>query len=334
VKPAWGRAFTLGVEEELFLVDAETLDAVPLFSQAFPVPSERLKPELFECLVETTTPVCASADEVLVELRRRRIEVAQRVVSLGATVLASASHPFAVADGQPIVPGVRYEQLAAKLGPAVYRQLVCGLHVHVGMPTAETCLRALEGIVPWLPTLLALSANSPYIDGDEAGARSARAGRLSELDSVGAPPLLETWSDWEQATHGLDYTRLWWDARPHPRYGTLEVRIADQQTDVRRAAGLTALVQALAAAVVHAGHAPYDRRRYAVRRARAAAAQPDPAELEVLAVLVEPVARDLGGWELARLVLEEGQEAERQLSVGRASGVEEVARDAVARSLE
>jgi carboxylate-amine ligase len=334
VRAGWGRALTLGVEEELYLVDSETLDAVPIFSRAVPDESERLKAELFECLVETTTPVCFSPAEVLAELRQLRAEVAGRAARLGARVLASGTHPFALGAEQPLVPRPRYEKMRVELGAGVYRQLVCGLHVHVGMASAGDCLHALEGIVPWLPTLLALSANSPYVDGEESGARSARAGRLAELPTGAAPPVLRSWADWERATVGADYTRLWWDARPHPRYGTLEVRIADQQTDVRRSAAFAALVQALAAAVLEARFDEYDRRRYALRRTRAAVAGPDPAEVEVLAVLVEAAALELGGWDAARLVLEGEQEAERQLSVGRAEGVVAVARDIAARSLD
>jgi gamma-glutamyl:cysteine ligase YbdK (ATP-grasp superfamily) len=111
------------------------------------------------------------------------------------------------------------------------------------------------------------------------------------------------------------------------------VRVADQQTDVRRSAGFAALVQALVAAVAETRNEPYDRDRYRYRRARAARAQPDPAELEVLSVLVEPAARDLGGWELAREVLESGQEADRQLALGRADGLEAVVLDVLDRSI-
>ncbi len=326
--------FTLGVEEELLLVDASTLDAAPLFRQVVPQPSERLKAELFACLVETTTSICRSADDALVELRALREEAQRRATPVGAGVCALASHPFAEGERQAILPKPRYLKMAAELGAGVYRQLVCGLHVHVGMPSAESCLRALEGVLPWLPTILALSANSPYIDGADSGVRSVRAGRLAELPSGGPPPLLESWADWERATDGVDYTRLWWDARPHPRYGTLEVRIPDQQTDVRRAAGFAALVQSLAATASDSELRPYDRARYVFRRARAAAAVPDPAEVEVLALLVEPAARKLGGWELARLVLEGGPEADRQLAIGRAEGTHAVVQDALRRSVE
>jgi carboxylate-amine ligase len=312
--------WSLGVEEELFLVDAETLAPAPLFSRVVPDPGPRLKAEVFACLVETTTPVCADADEVLAELVVLRCEVAGRAAACGATILAAGMHPTASGAGQPVVPEPRYLDLAAKLGDELSRQLVCGLHVHVAMPDSDTCLRAYEGVVPWLPTLLSLSANSPFDEGRTSGLRSVRAGRLAEMPTGGTPPVLRSWADWEAAT-GPDYTRRHWDVRPHPLLGTLEVRIVEQQTDVRRSAAFAALAQALAVAVSDRPVEPYDRGLYGERRARAASRPPDRDEVERLAELVGPAA---GG------LLEAPAEAERQLELGLPAAL----RDLVDRSLE
>ncbi len=320
--------WSVGVEEELFLVDAQTLETAPIFPAVVPEPGPRLKPELFACIVETTTPVCADADEALAELVRLRREVAARTAVHGATVLAAGTHPTAVGAGQPIVPEQRYLDLVAKAGERVFRQLVCGLHVHVGVPDAETCLRAFEGVVPWLPTLLALSANSPFVNGEDSGLRSSRAGRLSQLPRGGPPPILRSWREWELAT-GADYTRWHWDVRPHPRFGTVEVRIADQQTDVRRSGAFAALVQALVVSVAGREHEPYDRDLYAVRRAAGAAGPPDAGDVDALAALVEPCARELGSWPTVRPLLESRPEAERQLDLG----LPEAVRDLADRSL-
>jgi carboxylate-amine ligase len=283
-----------------------------------PDPGPRLKAEVFACLVETTTPICADAGEVLAELVALRREVVRRAARHGATILAAGMHPIARGAGQPLVPEPRYLDLAAKLREGLSRQLVCGLHVHVGMPDADTCLRAYEGVVPWLPTLLALSANSPFEEGCVSGLRSVRAGRLAELPTGGPPPVLRTWSDWEAAT-GADYTRRHWDVRPHPLLGTLEVRIVEQQTDVRRSAAFAALVQALAVAVSDTEVEPYDRALYLERRARAAAEPAPREELEGLADVV-------GATEL----LEAPSEAERQLELGLPAAL----RDLAERSLE
>jgi carboxylate-amine ligase len=318
--------WSLGVEEELMLVDAATLEPAPAFSRLVLEDGERIKPEVFECLVEIATPAVGSAPEILAELRTLRAEIGRRATAQGLAVHAAGMH--ATARGrQALVPRPRYEAMLAELGDGLYRQLVCGLHVHVSVPEAETCLRAFEGVVPWLPALLSLSASSPFADGAATGLLSERSRRLLEMPTGGTPPFLRTWADWVEATQGDDRRRHW-DAWPRPAYGTLEVRVMDQQADVRRSAGFAALVQALVATVAGREHEPYDREAYACRRAEAAASV--PVGVEELARLVEPRARELGGWELARLVLETRPEAQRQLELGPAGAV----RDAVARSLD
>ena len=298
--------YSLGVEEELFLVDVETLEPVPIAAQVVPEPGPRIKHELFASVVEVTTPVCADADEVLDELRKLRAEAAALAAVHGATILAAGTHPTALGAGQPITDEPLYHQIAMGLGPALGRQFVCGLHVHVGMPDEETCLRALEALLPALPDLLALSANSPFVDGADSGFRSARADALLALPTGGAPPVFRTWADWEARTAGVDYRRLHWDIRPHPDYGTLEVRIADQQTEVRRSAALAGMIRQLAVSAADTETGPYDRDLYAERRARAASV---------------PSGRTL---------LDSRPEAERQLELGPPGAV----RDLADRSLE
>jgi carboxylate-amine ligase len=131
---------------------------------------------------------------------------------------------------------------------------VQGLHVHVGMPDAETCLRVMEHFVPWLPVILALSANSPWFEGERTGLLSTRAEILGLLPRHGAPPRFESWADWERLVRrfvdaGLapGYGAIHWDIRPHPRFGTLEVRMPDQPTDVARTGAFVTLVHAVAA---------------------------------------------------------------------------------------
>src|SRR5579859_4364050 len=303
---------SIGVEEELFLVDAESLRTVPIGPALVAGSGPRLKTELFACIAETTTPICSDVAGVLEELTRLRREVADRAAARGATILAAGTHPTARGEHEPLSPDPVYVEVAAQLGPAVSRQLVCGLHVHVGLPDEQTCLRALEGVLPWLPLLLSLSANSPFVDGADSGLRSARAERLAELPSGGAPPVFRTWSDWE--------------TRPHPLYGTLEVRIPDQQTDVRRSAAFAGLVQALVRRCAEQDPGPYDRELYAERRRLAAAERPETEELQAF---VEPAARELGSWAVVRELLEAPGEAERQLETGLAS----VERELAARSL-
>jgi glutamate---cysteine ligase / carboxylate-amine ligase len=287
--PAW----SLGVEEELMVVDAETLEpARDGFSRVFGEATERIKPELFESFVEITTTVVETPEEIEAELRALRLEVAERAAEHGFAVLATGSHP--TAHGRvPIVPVERYERMKAELGPQLCRQLVCGLHVHVSVPDADTCLRAFEGVVPRLPGLLAASANSPYWDGVDSGWRSIRSQILLEMPTGGTPPVLRTWDDWRAASRD-DSTRRHWDAWPRPEYGTLEVRVMDQPTSRRRTAELAAEVQRLVREAVDFDGEPFDREEYEVARERA--------------------GREGGG-----------PEAERQLELGPEAAVREIA---------
>ena len=319
----FGRELTLGVEEELFLVDPATRAPAGAVERVLGPPG--LKTELFSCLVETNTPICETPAQVLRELERLRRLARGRAEAVGVELLAAGSHPFGRGEEQEIVPEPRYLALLAER-PAARRQLVCGLHVHVGMKSPERCFERLEAVLPWLPAVLALSLNSPWLEGIETGALSARAARLLELPRGGVPPRLDG-GGWERAVaEAGDPTKIWWDVRPHPKFGTLEVRVADQQTDVRRSAGLAALVQALCVAAEP--RAPLDREAYPELRAAAAAGSAPTGEL---LALVEPAARRLGSWELVEL-LEQPPEAHRQLEVGRRDGLVALAADLVGRS--
>jgi glutamate---cysteine ligase / carboxylate-amine ligase len=252
--------WALGVEEELMLVEAETfLPARDGWSRVFGEPTERIMPELFESFVEITTPVCETAEEVEAELRALRHEVGDRAAEHGLTVIAVGSHPTA-RDPVPIVPVERYERLKRKRGASLNRQVVAGLHVHVSVPE-KVMLRAFEGTVPHLPALLAASANSPYFDGVASGWRSIRSQIILEMPRGGTPGLLRSWDDWEK-------NRLW-DVRPRPDLGTLEVRVMDQPTSVRRTAELAAEVQRLVREAAEWTGEPFDRDAYARERERA-----------------------------------------------------------------
>ena len=280
------------------LVDAETLlPARDGWSRVFGEATARIKPELFESLVEIVTPVLETAEEIEAELRALRREVAERAAEHGLAVLAVGSHPTAV-EPPRFVPGDRVALLKKRLGQALRRQTVCGLHVHVSVPGPDTCLRAFAGVVPHLPGLLAQSANSPFSAGAPTGWRSIRSQILLELPTGGTPPVLRSWDDWDAATHG-DNTRRHWDAWPRPEYGTLEVRVMDQPTSVRRTAELAAEVQRLVreAAAEWNGEL-FDREDYARERERA--------------------GREGGG-----------PEAERQLELGPEAALREIAELAI-----
>ena len=229
------------------------------------------------------------------------------------------------------------------------------MHVHIGMPSGDECWRALEGMLPWLPVVLALSVNSPWLAGELTGLASNRAPVLAELPRAGAPPAVGSYSGWESWVERLtrlgvmqDYTRIWWDIRPHPRFGTLEVRMPDQPTDVRLSAAFAALLQALARTVLDGedGADPDPARRGDYLQNRWAAARFGPtAELihpdgdrvarrselgrELLA-LIAPAARVLGSEELLARLDPEACEADLQTQ---AESPHDAAADLVARSV-
>ena len=275
------------------LVDAETLEpASDGFSRVFGAATERIKPELFESFVEITTPVVETPEQAQAKLRALREEVAERAAVEGLAVLATGSHPTA-RERMPIVPVDRYRKLKAELGPKLYRQHVCGLHIHVAMPDPDACLRAFEGVLPSLPGLLAASVNSPFWAGEESGRRSIRSQILLEMPTGGPPPVLRSWDDWLAATRG-DSTRRHWDVWPRPEYGTLEVRVLDQPTSLARTAALAREVQNRVREAAETNGKPFDRDEYAALR--------------------DTAGRDGGG-----------SEAERQLELGPEAAVREIA---------
>jgi carboxylate-amine ligase len=350
-------ALSLGVEEEVMILDARSLDQVAAVGtllaevEGRELPGE-LKTELFASVVELATGVCvdvAAAAEALAELRQAAAEAAARN---GLAIACGATHPFARPEAQPVVDEERYTSFVGYAGISARRQGVQGLHVHVGMPSGDACWQALEGMLPWLPLMLALSANSPYLAGVATGLASNRAPVLAELPRAGAPPALGSYAGWEAWVERLvelgvtaDYTRIWWDVRPHPRFGTLEVRMPDQPTALRQTVTLVALVQALAAVALEAPpREPCDRGHYAQNRWAAARFGPQaelihpdgtrvargPELWEELLVLLAPAARELGTLELLEALDPRSCEADEQLAAG---GPREAAASLVARTL-
>jgi carboxylate-amine ligase len=265
--------WSVGVEEELFVLDAQSLEPVPV--PAGWLDGERFKAELHATVVELNTGICSDVAQAASELSELRAEASRRASRDGLALAASGSWPTAVSEEQPITQDPGYLRFVEYAGPSARRQYVCGLHVHVGVASPEACMQSLEGVLPWLPLVLALSANSPYLAGAETGLASSRAEILALLPRSGGPPVFATYDEWERFAERLlalgladSYTRIWWDVRPHPRFGTLEVRMPDQPTRLSGTAALAALIQALVAAAESGGAA--DRGMYAQNRWAAA----------------------------------------------------------------
>lgn len=354
--------WSVGLEEELMLLEAGTFAPAPrsglVVSEAAGLGlAGDVKLELFASIVELATGVCASAQEALGQASALRGAVAGIVAEAGLAVAAGGTHPLARPEEQPVADVERYRDFVSWAGVSARRQGVNGLHVHVGMPSAEACFHALEGVLPWLPVVLALSANSPYLAGEETGLASNRAEILAQLPRSGAPPAFASYEDWEVFAERLvrlglapDYTAIWWDVRPHPRFGTLEVRTPDQPTELARTGAFAALLQALCVAVLReprrphdpAGRGLYAHNRWAALRFGSQARlvhpggerlAPVPELAEELLDLVAPAARELGSEGLLAALDPAVCEGDRQLEVGRAQGLEAVCSDLVQRTV-
>jgi carboxylate-amine ligase len=351
IESAWGASppLSVGVEEELMILDGESLEpvgAVDRFlrdSEGLALPG-RVKTEMHASIVELNTGICAdaaAAETALAELRAAADGIARRH---GLRIAAAGAHPITPPEELPIVQEQRYLDMVAYVGPIARRQGVSGLHVHVGVDSAEACFHALEGILQWLPLVLALSVNSPYLGGRETDLLSTRAAILAELPRSGAPPAFRSYGEWEEWVERLvrigvtvDYTRLWWDVRPHPRFGTLEVRMPDQPTALERTGDFVELLRALVGAALEEPRPPYDpARRGDYQQNRWAALR-----FGMAAELIHPdgshavPARELAAELFERLgVAPFGEpEAARQLEIGRADGLAAVCADLVERTV-
>jgi glutamate---cysteine ligase / carboxylate-amine ligase len=294
---------SIGVEEEVMLLDGKTYAPVGAVRELLAATDGAelpgtLKTELHASVVELNTSVCASVAEAVDALGVLRTETAKALEGLGLVMAAAGSHPFAQPEELPITDEKRYEEMVGYAGVTARRQGVNGLHVHLGMPGSDECMATLETILPWMPLVLALSANSPYIAGRATGLASNRAEILAQLPRSAAPPIFDGYAGWEDwierfiATGVMkDYTQVWWDVRPHPRFGTLEIRMPDQPTALEQTAGFIDLLRNLCEwALEHPSSEPADRGLYQQNRWAAARFGPD-AELIHDGRLV--VARDL-----------------------------------------
>ena len=252
-----GPPYTLGIEEELMIVDAGSMELVPAIEEMIEgVPHEtqgQVKPELIQSVLEISTDVCRNIGEAsgqLEDLRRRVRETAQ---AKGLDIGSAATHPFAHWEDQRIVQRERYREIVEMLGFVARQELLFGLHVHVGIDEADKAIHVANGMRVHIPILLALSTNSPFWRGRATGLKSSRTPIFRLLPRVGLPPRFESWEEYcsrlefmVEARAVPDYTYLWWDVRPHPNLGTVELRSCDAQTRLEHTVAIAALVQAMA----------------------------------------------------------------------------------------
>jgi glutamate---cysteine ligase / carboxylate-amine ligase len=359
-----GPAYTLGVEEEYMLLDGESFDLVQRIDTVLAAfvgheDEALMKPELMQSVLEVATPVCRNAGDADRELRRLRRAVRDIAAENGLRMGSAGTHPFSLFERQRITARDRYRALVDQMQYVARRELIFGLHVHVAVDDPDKAINVVNGLLVDLPLLLGLSASSPFWRGEPTGLASTRQPIFAAFPRSGPPPRFRDYDDYAEVIGYLehtgciaDYTHIWWDIRPHPQLGTVEIRICDSVTRVEDAVAIAAFCQALvkfySEQFEEEGEVPSYHRllttenkwlavRYGLqaplmdlatkRRNRVAAAALIRRRLKEL----EPHARELGSereLEGIREILRRGNGSDRQLRVYNANrDIVEVARE-------
>jgi glutamate---cysteine ligase / carboxylate-amine ligase len=252
-----GDPFTLGVEEEYMLLDPESFDLVQHIDTVLSQVHEeefvaRIAPELMQSVLEISTPVCHNAADVDHELRKLRAYVTELGRKENCRVGSAGTHPFSLFERQRITARDRYRALVDQLQYVARRELIFGMHVHVAVDGPEKCIAILNALLVHLGELLAMSANSPFWRGELTGLESTRQMVFAAFPRSGVPPRFESYDEYARVVGQLektgciaDYTHIWWDIRPHPKWGTIEVRVMDSISRVEDAVAVSAYIQAL-----------------------------------------------------------------------------------------
>src|SRR3954463_723096 len=238
------------------IVDAETLDlsnSIESLLSGIPQDLEgEVKPELLESVCEIATTPCKNTQEAGQQLRELRRVAQATAAAEGLAIGSAGTHPFAMWEDARVVARPRYRELIAGLQFIARQELIFGVHVHVAVDDPDKAIHIANGMRVHVPLLLALSANSPFWRADETGLLSTRTPIFRAFPRVGMPPRYDNWADYEKRIDFMkstkviqDYTYLWYDVRPHPKFGTVEVRVMDSQTRVEHSVALAALVQAM-----------------------------------------------------------------------------------------
>ena len=365
-----GNEYTLGIEEEVMLLDPRDWSLAPAIDDVLAaLPDElagHVSSETHASAVELRTGVHQVVGDAIAELGRLRGQLSDVVSSLGLAAGASGTHPSAVWHEMRVSSRERHQEVYGSMRELAHREPTFALHVHVGVPSGEAGIAAHNRVRAHLPLLLALSANSPFWQGRDTGLASARTPLFQAFPRVGIPRTFGSYGEYVRAVDLLlscgafpDHTYLWWDVRPQPGLGTVEVRIMDTQSTLGGTAALVALVQSLVrlelvdghadAALVHAPEV-LDENRFLAARDGCDAQLVDPVkghavsivdQVADLVVCCAPHAAELGCSEelklVAGLLVEGGPARQRRLAerdglVGLVADLAEDFRDSVPRA--
>jgi glutamate---cysteine ligase / carboxylate-amine ligase len=252
---AAGRPWTIGLEEEVMLLDPDGAPAwrsEDVLRAAPDALARHTRGETHGLALELATDPHATVAAAASQLRHLRAALAATVHGLGLSAAVAGTHPLVRAEEVEVSPGARYQYLHATMRELARREPTFALHVHVAVPDAEQAVRAFDGVRAHIPVLLALAANSPFAGGADSGLASARTPVFQAFPRTGIPRAFASYAGYVEAVDVLvrcgaipEPTFIWWDVRLQPRLGTLEVRVMDAQTRIRDTAALAALVQCL-----------------------------------------------------------------------------------------
>ncbi|HZG65123.1 MAG TPA: carboxylate-amine ligase [Herpetosiphonaceae bacterium] len=248
--------FTIGIEEEYQIIEPETGELSSYVTQILEAGKmqlqERMKPEMLQSVIEVGTNVCHTAEEARRDLAQLRSAIASLAAEKGKAIAAAGTHPFSSWMEQVVYPHERYYGVMSEMQDAARRLLIFGMHVHVGMPDQETAIQIQNVARYFLPHLLALSTSSPFWLSRNTGFKSYRSAVFSTFPRTNIPDVYESAAEFNRYVDLLiktgcidDGKKIWWDIRPHPSFGTLEVRICDIATKLDEAVAIAALVQAI-----------------------------------------------------------------------------------------
>jgi carboxylate-amine ligase len=259
--------YTVGLEEELMLLDARDFslaqrsdDVLPRLPAAL---AAHVSAETHQAAIELATSPHATVGEAIAELRELRGRLGAKLAEIGLAIAGAGTHPFALWTETRVSPSSRYQVILRTMADLARREPTFALHVHVGVPDADRAIHLLNQLRAHLPMLLAVSANSPFWQGRATGLASTRTPVFGMFPRTGIPRWFASYGDWVDTVDELlrcgafpEPTFLWWDIRPQPKLGTVEIRVMDAQTEVEGTAALAALVQALARLELEEGLAP------------------------------------------------------------------------------
>ena len=251
---------TIGVEIELQLIDNVTFDlkniSHKILTNIDKKFSDRIKYELFESMIEINTGICNTIQDVNDDLKQTLSYLEDILLNYNASINFSSLHPFARGKNQIITNDTRYKRIMKDLQIIGTRFITQGLHVHIGIQDSEKTINVNNALRMYLPLLLALTTSSPFYEGEDTGLHSYRTKIFESLPLAGLPDYLDDWNHFVKLTNNLTDAKviksvkdLWWEVRPHPGFGTVEVRICDIPINFKEILALVALIQALVVAL-------------------------------------------------------------------------------------